>query len=327
MTHRTVEDMSVLNSELSTDEHSLIEDPGSEYQNSAYGSGYESVEDPGPAGRGSTKYRTYGQRSMKNYDSAIGQYSIKNHDSAVGQDSIKNHDSAVGQDSTEYHGSVDQDLVEGNDQSLATTACLEGLVRTDGHGRQLVLLDGNTVYWRGHQSMPTGKGRVKVMAGHRGGHYPTFARYVGAGMLDAAVAGLDPGRHPNTGQVLTAIRELDDRCGVLVLVASETEAILNYGIAAQQARTQGINVKLLAVGDDLIRSRSTDGVRRRGSAGIVLICKIAGALAAGGHTLTKIFAVCQRLSMDRVATVNAVISSRKRTLGEDTSTEYNYFIT
>lgn len=220
MTHRTVEDMSALSSELSTDEHSLIKDPGPEYQTSTYGSGYDSIEDSGSAGHGSTEDRTSGQRS------------------------IKYHDSAIGQDLTEDNGSADQDSVEGSHQSFTTTACLEGLVRTDGHGRQLVLLDGNTVYWRGHQSMPSGRGRVKVMAGHRGGHYPTFARYVGAAMLDAAVAGPDPGRHPNAGQVLAAIRELDDRCGVLVLVASETAAILNYGIAAQKARTQGIIVKV-----------------------------------------------------------------------------------
>uniref|UniRef100_A0A2S2NCP4 Triokinase/FMN cyclase n=1 Tax=Schizaphis graminum TaxID=13262 RepID=A0A2S2NCP4_SCHGA len=216
---------------------------------------------------------------------------------------------------------MNQDSFEGRDRSFSTTACLEGLVRTDGHGRQLVLLDGHTVYWRGHQSTPSETGRVKVMAGHRGGHYPTFARYVGAGMLDAAVAGPDNGRHPTAAQVLTAIRELDDRCGVLVLVASETAAILNYGIAAQKARTQGIIVKLLAIGDDVIRSQSTAGGRRRGAAGIVLICKIAGALAAGGHGLTKIFAVCQRLSMDRMATVNAVIGLRKRTYREDVSSE------
>lgn len=80
----------------------------------------------------------------------------------------------------------------------------------------------------------------------------------------------------------------------------------------------------MAIGDDVIRSQSTAGGRRRGAAGIVLICKIAGALAAGGHGLTKIFAVCQRLSMDRMATVNAVISLRKRTYREDASSEYVY---
>ncbi|CAI6363563.1 unnamed protein product [Macrosiphum euphorbiae] len=55
---------------------------------------------------------------------------------------------------------------------------------------------------------------------------------------------VDPGRHPNAGHVLTAIRKLDDRCGVLVLGSSETAAILNYGIAAQKARTQDIIVKV-----------------------------------------------------------------------------------
>jgi len=42
-----------------------------------------------------------------------------------------------------------------------------------------------------------------------------------------------------------AIRELDDHRGVLVLVASETAAILSYGIAAQKARSQGIIVKVI----------------------------------------------------------------------------------
>lgn len=78
----------------------------------------------------------------------------------------------------------------------------------------------------------------------------------------------------------------------------------------------------MAVGDDVIRSQSTSGGRRRGAAGIVLICKIAGALAAGGHDLTKIFAVCQRLSTDRISTVNAIIGLRKRMYRENVSSEY-----
>ncbi|XP_025193976.1 triokinase/FMN cyclase-like [Melanaphis sacchari] len=296
---KTVEDLSTINSDAATDEHSSIKNPGSGHRVSAenYGSSYGSIEDLGSAGNGSTEDRSLRERS------------------------IKNHDSATGQEPTDHHSFVVRDSAGGRGRGFTTTGCLEGLVRTDGHGRQLVLLDGNTVYRRGHRSMSSGSGRVKVMAGHRGGHYPAFARYVGAGMLDAAVAGPDQGRHPTATQVLTAIRELDDRCGVLVLVANEMAAILNYGIAAQKARAQGIVVKLLAIGDDVIRSQSTTDGRRRGAAGIVLMCKIAGALAAGGHSLTKIFAVCQRLSMDRMATVNAVIGLRKRMYNENSSSE------
>lgn len=131
-----------------------------------------------------------------------------------------------------------------------TAAFLEGLVKADGHGHRLVLLDGNTVYWRGHRSMVSVAGRrrhrVKVLAGHRGGHYPAFARYVGEGMLDAAIAGPTRGRQPSATHVLTAIRELDDGHGVLVLVASELSARINYGIAATKARSLGINVKVNA---------------------------------------------------------------------------------
>lgn len=138
------------------------------------------------------------------------------------------------------------DATEGSDRDAAA-ACLEGLVRTDGHGRRLVLLDGNAVYWRGHRSSVVGhRHRVKVLAGNRGGHYPAFARYVGAGMLDAAIAGPTRGRQPSATRVLTAIRELDDGRGVLVLVAGELSARLSYGIAATKARSLGINVKVNA---------------------------------------------------------------------------------
>lgn len=134
-----------------------------------------------------------------------------------------------------------------NDRYRDTTAaCLRGLVQTDDHGRQLVLLDDHVVYWRDHRSA-TGYGdggRVKVMAGQSGGHYPALSRCVGAGMLDAAIEGPNRGRHPSAGQVVNTIRELDDRRGVLLLVASETSARINYGVAAERARSYGINVKV-----------------------------------------------------------------------------------
>lgn len=53
------------------------------------------------------------------------------------------------------------------------------------------------------------------------------------------------------------------------------------------------------VGDDVMQ--------RRGAAGLVLLCKFAGSLSARGHSLAKIFAVCRLLSLDRMATINAMI--------------------
>lgn len=159
--------------------------------------------------------------------------------SSAGWDSLQ--DRGSGCDSKNDHRQQDH----GN----TITACLEGLVRTYDHGRRLVLLDGNTVYWRGHRRLSSSPAiaddsRVKVMAGHRGGHYPAFACYVGPAMLDAAIVGPERGRQPSVTNVLEAVRELDDGCGVLILVASETSARLNYGIAATRARSQGINVKV-----------------------------------------------------------------------------------
>lgn len=164
---------------------------------------------------------------------------------------MSNDCDSAGPDSLQDRGSgCDSKDDRRQDRGNTTTACLEGLVRTDDHGRRLVLLDGHTVYWRGHRRStppsPAGAddGRVKVMAGHRGGHYPAFACYVGPAMLDAAIVGPERGRQPSVAHILEAIRELDDGCGVLILVASETSARLNYGIAATKARSRGINVKV-----------------------------------------------------------------------------------
>lgn len=151
-------------------------------------------------------------------------------------------------DSVDRISTLDHDNgYNSNDRYRDTAAaCLRGLVQTDNHGRQLVLLDDHVVYWRDHRltSGSASGGRVKVMASQSGGHYPALTCFVGAGMLDAAIEGLYRGRHPSVDQMVNTIQELDDRHGVLLLVTSETSARINYGIAAERARSYGINVKV-----------------------------------------------------------------------------------
>jgi triose/dihydroxyacetone kinase / FAD-AMP lyase (cyclizing) len=58
---------------------------------------------------------------------------------------------------------------------------------------------------------------------------------------------------------------------------------LNFGLAIEKSRILGQNVKMVVVGDDVSRKqKSTDMVGRRGLAGVILVEKIAGALAEEG---------------------------------------------
>lgn len=62
-----------------------------------------------------------------------------------------------------------------------------------------------------------------------------------------------------------------------------TGDVLNFGMAVEKARSQGVDVDMVVVGDDAGVGRAKGGkVGRRGIAGTVLVLKVAGALAARG---------------------------------------------
>lgn len=67
------------------------------------------------------------------------------------------------------------------------------------------------------------------------------------------------------------------------MVMNYTGDVLNFGVAVEKARSLGVAVEMVVVGDDVGVGRERGGkVGRRGIAGTVLVVKIAGALAARG---------------------------------------------
>lgn len=69
----------------------------------------------------------------------------------------------------------------------------------------------------------------------------------------------------------------------MVIVMNYTGDALHFGMAVEKARARGIKVDMLIVGDDVGVGRARSGrLGRRGIAGVVLVHKIAGALAASG---------------------------------------------
>ena len=158
---------------------------------------------------------------------------------------------------------------------------LAGLV---GISPGLALLEGETVVVRADAPLHD---QVALISGGGSGHEPAHAGYVGPGLLTAAVAG-DVFTSPGTDAVLAAIRAVAGPPGVLLIVKNYTGDRLNFGLAAEIARAEGIPVEMVVVADDVALSADGDHAGRRGLAGTVLVHKIAGAGAARGLPLTEV---------------------------------------
>lgn len=169
----------------------------------------------------------------------------------------------------------------------AAESCVDeallGLVRASGG---LSLLRGHRVVLR--SDVENLKGKVALLSGGGSGHEPSHAGYIGAGMLSAAVAG-GVFASPPPGSILAAILSLHNAgaSGVLLIVKNYTGDRLNFGLAAEQARNQGVAVDMVIVAEDCAFDQPSKA-GRRGLCGTVFIHKLAGALAEEGCSLAQI---------------------------------------
>jgi dihydroxyacetone kinase len=165
--------------------------------------------------------------------------------------------------------------------------------------------------------------QIALVSGGGSGHEPAHGGYIGAGMLSAAVAG-EVFTSPSADSVLAAMKAASGRPGVLLIVKNYTGDRLNFGLAAEMARAQGICVETVVVADDVALAETEETAGRRGIAGTVLIHKIAGAAAAAGLDLPQVASIAQTAA-DSVGTMGVSLSAgispavgkASFTLGED----------
>lgn len=170
---------------------------------------------------------------------------------------------------------------------------LEGSVAT-APGQ--ALLDTENVVVR--HPLPEASARpVALLSGGGSGHEPAHAGYVGAGMLTAAIAG-DVFTSPSTDAVLAAIRASAGPAGAILIVKNYTGDRLNFGLAAELARAEGIPAEVVVVADDVALRDTVEASRRRGIAGTVLVHKVAGAAAAKGAGLAEVAALARAVAED-----------------------------
>ncbi|HSV82718.1 MAG TPA: dihydroxyacetone kinase subunit DhaL [Ramlibacter sp.] len=175
---------------------------------------------------------------------------------------------------------------------------LEGLAMFDP---RVVLLQGHTIALRADAQALKDRGEVALISGGGAGHEPAHAGYIGRGLLTAAVAG-EVFTSPSTDAVLDAIEAVAGPAGVLLIVKNYTGDRLNFGLAAEIARSRGHAVEMVVVGDDAALAGGADHAGRRGIAGTVLVHKVAGAAATAGGSLQQV----KQAALDAIAAVRSM---------------------
>ncbi|CAN5526903.1 L-erythrulose 1-kinase [soil metagenome] len=136
------------------------------------------------------------------------------------------------------------------------------------------------------RSTRTPDGQPALVIGGGSGHYPAFAGWVGPGMGHGAPCG-NIFSSPSATEVYSVVRNAENGGGVILGFGNYAGDVLHFGLAAEKLRHEGIDVRIVAVSDDIV-SNSTENHRdRRGIAGDLPVFKIAGAAIEGGADLDE----------------------------------------
>lgn len=173
---------------------------------------------------------------------------------------------------------------------------IEGIVSS--YPKLLARSENNPIILRKNKKV----NKVALISGGGSGHEPAHAGFVGQGMLDAAVCG-EIFTSPGADKVYQAIKDVKTDKGVLLIIKNYSGDVMNFEMAADLAKEDGITTKKVIVDDDIAVENSTYTVGRRGIAGTIFVHKILGAAAEEGY------------SLDQLETLGKKVVSRTKTLG------------
>ncbi|WP_263365447.1 dihydroxyacetone kinase subunit DhaL [Edaphobacter bradus] len=177
----------------------------------------------------------------------------------------------------------------------------------------LAVLQPGAARLPGHKAMVRGdvglirNQQVAIVSGGGSGHEPAHAGYIGVGMLSAAVVG-DVFTSPSSDSIFAAIKAVSGKSGVLLVVKNYTGDRLNFGLAAEMARSEGISVEMVVVDDDVALKGTGQATGARGLAGTVFIHKLVGAAAAEGKSLADV-AATGKAAVESLATMGVSFSA------------------
>jgi phosphoenolpyruvate---glycerone phosphotransferase subunit DhaK len=122
------------------------------------------------------------------------------------------------------------------------------------------------------------QGKVALVSGGGSGHEPMHGGFVGMGMLDAACPG-EVFTSPTPDQMIEATKAANGGAGVVHIVKNYTGDIMNFEMAAELARGEGIEVEAVVIDDD-----------------VAVQDKICGAAAEEKQSLQQVADLCRKVN-------------------------------
>lgn len=136
-------------------------------------------------------------------------------------------------------------------------------------------------------------GKVGVVVGGGSGHEPLFLGWVGFGMADAAVLG-EVFAAPSPPLILEATRAANGSRGVLYVYGNYAGDNMNFDMASEAARDEGIETETVRVWDDVASAPPYRVQERRGLAANLFVIKIAGAIAEERASLSEVKQIAEK---------------------------------
>lgn len=149
-------------------------------------------------------------------------------------------------------------------------------------------VDGGVV-----RATATQPGQVSLVVGGGSGHYPAFAGLVGPGLASGSACG-NIFASPSASQIRRIARATHRGGGVLLSYGNYAGDVLHFGLAQEQLRSEGIDVRTVVVTDDIASASPEEITKRRGIAGDLTVFKVAGAAAEAGLSLDEVEELAQR---------------------------------
>jgi phosphoenolpyruvate---glycerone phosphotransferase subunit DhaK len=177
-----------------------------------------------------------------------------------------------------------------NDPYDVVDEMVEGFV--DVHKRYVRKLDTARVLVRTDAPV---KNKVGIVSGGGSGHKPAFIGFIGQGMLDAVAVG-EIFTSPPPLACFEAAKAVDGGKGVLFLLGNYAGDVMNFQLAADMARAEGIVVEQAISTDDVSSAPKQEVSKRRGVVGSFLGWKVGGAKAAAGGSLQECKAAVEKVN-------------------------------
>ncbi len=176
---------------------------------------------------------------------------------------------------------------------------IEGFVAA--HRHQIQRVDGGVMR---RQRAKTGQ--VVVVIGGGSGHYPAFGGFVGLGLAHGAAMG-NIFAAPSAQQICHVAQAVDAGGGILFCYGNYAGDVLNFNLAQERLRVQGIDVRTVVVTDDLASASVIEKHKRRGIAGTLPVFKAAAIAADAGKSLDEVFRITTEAN-ERVCSLGVAFS-------------------